>query len=380
MSTDTISTSIPGSSLAAAAAELGPTIAEHAARHDDEGTFVVEGFDLLRRSGYLAAPVPTELGGGGATTEQVAWAQHELAQHDASTALASSMHLHVVLTNAWRYRRGLPGSEPMLRRVAEEGIVVASTGGGDFTVPTGIAHWADGGWTLSGRKSFVSGAPVASLVSAWAVTEDGEAIGFGLPLNAPGTRVVETWDAPGMRGTASHDVVFDDVFIPEEKITARREPGAFAPVLAIIGAKALPVIAATYLGVATGARDAVVERLRGTSRAEDPGLRRTVGLIDQRLLSGRSTLAAALGELGDDPEPTPETLRLATLAKRVVIEEARAVGDLAMDVAGGRAYRHGDAIEQAWRDLRAGPYHPLDHELTLRYAGDLALGRPAVLR
>src|SRR5262249_32938721 len=95
MSTDTITTSIPGSSLPAAAAELGPTIGEHAARHDDEGTFVVEGFDLLRRSGYLAAPVPADLGGGGATTEQVAWAQHELAQHCASTALASSMHLHV---------------------------------------------------------------------------------------------------------------------------------------------------------------------------------------------------------------------------------------------------------------------------------------------
>jgi acyl-CoA dehydrogenase len=179
-----------------------------------------------------------------------------------------------------------------------------------------------------------------------------------------------------MRGTASHDVVFDSVFIPEEKITARREPSAFAPVLAIIGAKALPVIAATYLGVAARARDAVVERLHDSARAEDPGVRRTVGLIDQRLLSGRATLSSVLRELGDDPEPTPETLRMGSLAKRVVIEDARAVGDLAMDVAGGRAYRHGDEIEQAWRDLRAGPYHPLDHELTLRYAGDLALGRP----
>ena len=51
-----------------------------------------------------------------------------------------------------------------------------------------------------------------------------------------------------------------------------------------------------------------------------------------------------------------------------------------MDVLGGRAYRHGDPVERAWRDLRAGPYHPLDHELTLRVLGDIALDRPISLR
>jgi alkylation response protein AidB-like acyl-CoA dehydrogenase len=380
MSTDTITTAIPGPHLAAAAAELGPTIAEHVARHDDEGTFVAEGFAELRRSGYLAAPVPVDLGGGGATTEQVAWAQLELARHDASTALASSMHLHVVLTHAWRYRHGLPGSEAVLRRVADDGLVVASTGGGDFTVPSGVARRTDGGWLVTGRKGFVSGAPIASVASTWAVTEDGEAIGFGVPLDAPGVRIVETWDAPGMRGTASHDVELDDVFIADERIIGRRAPGEFAPVLAIIGSKAFVVIAATYLGVATSARDAAVDRIRGTSRADDAGVRRTVGLMDQLLLSSRATLAAVSEELGDDPEPSPETLGRASLAKRAVIEQARTVGDLAMDAVGGRAYRRGDAVERAWRDLRAGSFHPLEHELTLRYAGDLALGRPPVLR
>ena len=48
-------------------------------------------------------------------------AQRELARHCASTALASTMHHHVVLFTAWRYRRGLPGAEATLRRVADEG-------------------------------------------------------------------------------------------------------------------------------------------------------------------------------------------------------------------------------------------------------------------
>ena len=99
------------------AAEIGG----HAAGHDRDGTFVAEAYDLLRPTGYLALAVPEELGGRGATIRQVAMAQRELARHCASTALASVMHHHVVLFTAWRYRRGLPGAEATLRRVADEG-------------------------------------------------------------------------------------------------------------------------------------------------------------------------------------------------------------------------------------------------------------------
>lgn len=370
---------VPGAALLDTARALGPFLAERARVHDLDGTFVAEGFERLRASGYLASPVPVELGGGGATTEEVAWAQCELARHCGSTALASTMHLHVVLTTAWRWRRGLPGAEGTLRKVAG-GVVVASTGGGDFTVPTGDARRVDGGYEVSARKAFVSGAPAAAVASTWAVTDDGEAIGFGVPLADPAVTLVETWDAPGMRGTASHDLVLDRLFVPDEQVTARRATGEFAPVLAILAAKALTVIAATYLGVAVGARDEVVTRTHGTARADDPGVRRSVGLMDHHLRSARWTLDAALRELGEDPEPSPETFVAGTIVKRAVIEHARAVGDLAMDVLGGRGYRRGDPVERAWRDLRAGPFHPLDHELTLRVAGDHALGRALGLR
>src|SRR5262249_34691434 len=172
----------------------------------------------------------------------------------------------------------------------------------------------------------------------------------------------------------------DGFFVAADRITGRREPREFAPVLAIIAAKALPVIAGTYLGVATRSRDAVVERVATTSRAEDTGVRRTLGLMDQHLFAGRAMLDALLTEVGEDPEPSADTFRTATIAKRAIMESARTVGDLAMDVLGGRAYRRGDEVERAWRDLRAGPFHPLDAELTLRLAGDVALGRPPALR
>ena len=119
--------------LVAWAAEIGGAISCDAARHDHDGTFVAEAYERMKTAGYLALAVPTELGGRGATIRQVAMAQRELARHCASTALASVMHHHVVLFNAWRRRRGLPGAEATLRRVVDDGIVLVSTGGADQT-------------------------------------------------------------------------------------------------------------------------------------------------------------------------------------------------------------------------------------------------------
>ena len=70
------------------AAACGPLLAEHAAVHDRDGSWVHESFAHVRDSGLLAIGVPVELGGAGATIRQVAMVQRELAQHCASTALA----------------------------------------------------------------------------------------------------------------------------------------------------------------------------------------------------------------------------------------------------------------------------------------------------
>jgi acyl-CoA dehydrogenase len=109
-------------------------------------------------------------------------------------------------------------------------------------------------------------------------------------------------------------------------------------------------------------------------------VQRIIGSMDERLFTAESVLRVTLLDFGDDPDPSVDTFVTAMLAKRAVIEGARAVGDLAMDALGGRAYRRGDPVERAWRDLRAGPYHPLDHELVLRVAGQHALGEPVTLR
>ena len=357
--------------LATAVAEAA---APHADRHDLEGTFVAEGVAAARDLGYLAAPVPPELGGAGARTSDIVEAQKILAKACPSTALACSMHLHVVLAAAWRWRRGDLVVEPMLKRVGGDHIVITSTGGGDWTTPSTVATPAEGGgWTVSGRKFFASISPAADVAATFAVIgtpgPGAEVIAIGLPLSAPGVRIEETWDAAGMRGTGSHDLVLEDVAVGEGQVTARRTWGELDRPLLVASMHAWPVIYATYLGVA----EALLETVLASGKV-GAGAARTVGAADHALRMAQWAVQGVLADLGDDPDPSVDVFVGVQQMKRGVTMACQEVSVLAAELAGGGAYARRGPIDRMIRDLRAALYHPYPPETTLVHAGQHRLG------
>ena len=358
---------------------LGPVLAANAARHDAEGSFVTESYDALRAAGLLRVAVPTELGGEGATISDLAALQRELARHCGSTALASAMHQHVVAFTAWRYRRGLPGAEATLRRVAEEGIVLVSTGGGDYTHPRGEAVKVEGGYRVSGTKRFASQSEIGTVMSTMFTYDDPErgqrVLNLAVPLNADGVTVADNWNTLGMRGTASNNIDVADVFVPDDKVLADRPYGVIDPPLQVISSVAFPIVSAVYLGIAEAAYSTALAAAAG--RATDPLVQRQIGLMSHRLRVAGWALEGALEAVGDDPTPSMETVVQVMVAKREIAEAGIAVCDLAMDVAGGPAYFKGSVIERAYRDMRAAKFHPLSGEDTLVQAGQVALGLDA---
>jgi alkylation response protein AidB-like acyl-CoA dehydrogenase len=363
------------------ARELGTAFAGSADAHDRDGSFVTEAYSVLREAGYLALAVPTECGGRGATIAQVAMAQAEMSKHCAATSLAVSMHHHITLFAAWRYRRDMPGAEGLLRRIADDRIVMVSTGGSDFTRPNGIAEKVEGGYRLNGRKIFCSQVPAGDVFSTLFTYEDPErgrrALSMSVPVTADGVEILDTWDTLGMRGTGSHDVQMTDVFASDAQVGADRPWGVIDPPLLVIGSHAMPVISGAYLGVAEAARDHAVTGLVGKPRADDPLVQRQVGLMDNKLRVARWALLGALDEIGPDPEPDVRRFGAAMAAKRCVAEEGMAVCDLAMEVSGGSGFYRRNPIEQCYRDIRAAKFHPLTPEQTLLHAGRVALGLPA---
>lgn len=358
------------------ATRIGRAAAPVDAAHDRDATFVAEAYAEMAACGYLALAVPVELGGLGATLRQVVIAEEELGSHSGSAALAAAMHLYLTLVQKWRLRRGASDAEAVLRRVADDGLVLATSGGSDWVCPSTTATEVEGGYRFDGRKTFCTQSPVAGVVSTSATLgapgPDAVVLHAGVPLSAPGVRIVETWDTLGMRGTASHDLVFDGVFVPAEKITGRRPYGVLAGPLLVAAVHFAPVAGAAYLGVARGAcAEAVrVVAAQGTPSAAAV---RQVGEMQARLRVAWWALRCAVEEIGDDPAADEDTLATVMTAKRHAVTEARAVVDTALEVVGGAAFFRTSPLERAYRDVRGGPFHPFTPEATLVLLGERAL-------
>jgi alkylation response protein AidB-like acyl-CoA dehydrogenase len=367
------------------ARELGEAFAPRAAAHDLDNTFVSENYDDMRNAGYLRLAVPEELGGLGANIHQVCYAQAELARHCGATALAVNMHLYITLLQAFRRRSGAPDAESVLRRVNDDGVILMTSGGSDWLWPTGEAVEVEGGYRVSGRKAFCSQAPVANVLTTSAPLrhDDGrvEVLMFGLPMTTEGVDIIETWDTLGMRATSSHDIEFRDVVIPSERVIARRGWNALDGPLLAAAVHIAPTVASVYWGVARAAREESVrivsKRKRGdTAMAEIPSVQRTVGLMDNKLHASWWALVGSLDVLRGDYKCDAPTVTTIMHGKRVVVEEAVAVTDLAMEVVGGASYFRTSPLQRYSRDARAGKFHPLTPEATLSYAGRLVLGQP----
>jgi acyl-CoA dehydrogenase len=369
------------------AAELGAQFAELAAVHDRENSFVAENFRVLRESGYTSLGVPEMLGGGGASLRQVCYAQAELARSCGSTALAVNMHLYHSLMAAYRWRHGADAAEGLLRRIAAERLIVMSSGGSDGPWPAAVATRQPNGYRVNGRKVFCSQAPAADLLSTFAAYDDPDdgrvVLVMLIPPTSDGYGIVETWDALGMRGTASHDVQLDDVLVGEDQIVARQPWGRVGVALRSALIHSGPTLSAVYYGIAAGAYEHAVRvlagrRMGGAPASQDPAVARIVGRMEYRLRTAWWALVGHLNDLPDDVQYAldDQATSAAMLAKRCVTTQAVEVVDLAMEAVGGSAYFKRSPLERAYRDVRAGTFHPLPPEKTLQFAGRLALGQP----
>jgi acyl-CoA dehydrogenase len=359
----------------ALARELAADFATRASAHDGDDSFVAENYAELRRCGVFWAPVPAALGGGDASHTEVAEMLRALAHGCSSTALALAMHMHPVAMTVRRWREGQVAVEPFLRRLAGERLVVVSTGGNDWLAGSGTAEHVDGGFRVSGQKRFASGAPAGDLLMTSAVlTDEGEGptvLHFGVPMRADGVRIVETWRTLGMRGTGSHDVVLDRVFVPEDAVVVRRPAGRWSPPFHLVFLIAFSLIYAVYVGVAEAARDLALSLVQ--KKRDDPLTQLAVGEMESELAVARFALRD-LVEAGATATPGAETTNRVAIGRSVAGRAALRTVEKAMELAGGAGFYRSLGMERLYRDIQAARFHPLQEKPQLVYSGRFTLG------
>ncbi|MBD1998807.1 acyl-CoA/acyl-ACP dehydrogenase [Leptolyngbya sp. FACHB-541] len=354
--------------------QLGKQFAARSQQVDESDRFVFENYADLKAHGFVSLGVPQALGGAGLNHAQLCEVMHKLAQHCSSTALAFAMHTHQVATAAWRWEHQNAPVEGLLKRVANENIIILSSGGSDWLEGSGQAERVEGGFVINARKVFASGSPVGDLLMTSAVYEDPDAgatvLHFAVPLSAPGVAIESTWKALGMRGTGSHDITLSNVFVADAGIAGKRPQGKWHPSFHIVSMIAFPLIYSVYFGVAQAARDRTLEHLK--KRPQGSHLAYLVGGLENELTAAHLALKHMIAVAASN-QPGLETTNQIMTGRALVARAVLNVVEMAMEATGGTAFYRSKGIEQLFRDAQGARYHPLRDGDQRRMSGQLAL-------
>ena len=237
-------------------------------QHDRENSFPFENIEALKTSGYLNMTLPTELGGGGANLQDFVLAQERLAQGDGPTAVAINMHIFNVAVRSDLWRLGDQKQRPFLEACARDSLILCS-GTSDPRMNTVIgfaglndttrrAEKVPGGYRINGRAGFSTLCVCADFFEETAhyddPTEGPLCLFFTVPAKTAGIKIQNNWDTMSIRASSSHDIVWENVFVPEENITARpaRSWDAYNNVFV---SWFMTSVSACYLGMAQAAHD-----------------------------------------------------------------------------------------------------------------------------
>jgi alkylation response protein AidB-like acyl-CoA dehydrogenase len=354
---------------------IGPEFAKGAAERDATDGFIAEHYPVLRESGLVTALVPAEFGGGGATHADMCAILRRLGRYDGPTALALSMHQHLIATQAFRHSRGLPA--PVLKKVADNKLVLISTGARDWLQSNGNMVKVDGGYRVTARKAFASGSPAGNVAVTSAQykhpDEGWQVLHFPVPMKSEGVRLEMDWKAHGMRSTGSNTIVFDSVFVPDEAIAVTRPRDEFPMVWHVVIGVALPLICSAYVGVAENAAQVALKY--GVRNAESVTTQWSAGEMASDLVLAQSCLNQMV-QLTNEYEFTPSAEGSSQMLalKTHTVEAVQRVCDKAIEVAGGAGFYRRTGLERLLRDARAGHFHPLSRKPQLQFSGRVALG------
>lgn len=348
---------------------VGEEFAGRAEANDDGDAFVSANYATLKERRVFSAAIPEELGGGGATHREVSDLLRVLARYCGSTALALSMHQHLIAAAVWKYRRG-QGGEAMLKKVAENQLVLVSTGAGDWLESNGSVTQTAGGYLVTARKPFASQSTVGNVLVTSAPFRD-EVLHFPVPMNAEGVTVLDDWRALGMRGTGSHTVKLENVFVPDAAIALRRPRGAYHPVWNVVLTVAMPLIMSVYVGIAEKAAELAIGHIRRKKTTKPAYL---IGEMNNDLVAAEVQLNDMLRIANNyDFEPVDQNGHDILARKTNVANAAIRSVAKAMEIVGGEGFYRGYGLERLFRDVQGARYHPLPESEQARFSGEYLL-------
>jgi len=329
--------------------------------------------DALVRAGVFKLLVPAVYGGAAAHPSTFLAVVEEIARADGSAgwctmigATSGLMSLHL--------------DDELAREVYEPDHAITC---GVFA-PMGRAVATEGGYKVSGRWSFASGCEHSQWRMGGTMVS-GEVLPSGAPdvrsviFRADETRIIDTWDTSGLRGTGSHDLEVNDLEVARNRTFSllsgqQKHAWCTLPFFGILAGG----VAAVGLGLARAAIDSFVTMAQSKT---PPGSKRTVAhrelvqldVAKAAFLFEAMEEAIASADAGQAVAPLAARARL-RLAACHAAEEASAVTALMYQAGGGSAIYSKSPLQRYFRDAHVVTHHLMVSATATTMAGRVLLG------
>ncbi|GLZ14596.1 SfnB family sulfur acquisition oxidoreductase [Actinomadura sp. NBRC 104425] len=377
------------------ARRLAARLAVGAARRDAERTPPVTEIAELAESGLLGITVPREHGGAGVGAVTLGEVFRLLAAADPSVGQIPQNHfffVRVLAENGTKEQREFFYAELLKGRLF--GNALAEAGARDaFEFRTRLTPLPDGGYTVTGTKSYATGSPFADWIPVYATDDQNRVHAVFVPAGAPGLEVVDDWSGFGQRGTGSGTVHLRDVRVPADRVVPHyrtfERPEVF-------GAYGQYMHAAIDVGIAGGALKEGAAFVRESARpwpeakvdrlAEEPLVIQKFGELALLVRAAEALLVRA-GQALDavpagapaldtgsltDPDPVAEASLAVAAARAQADIAALTVASEVLGVVGARASLERYNLDRHWRNARTHTLHD-PRRWKLQHLGDHAL-------
>ena len=287
--------------------------------------------------GLLGATLPAQYGGAGLNYVSYGLIAREVEYID--SAYRTLLSVQSSLTMVPIYEFGSEEQKEKYLKKLGKGELIGCFGltepdsGSDPSSATTRARAVPGGWKISGRKTWITNAPIADIFIVWAKDDEGALRGFILERGMAGLSAPVIHGKVSLRASVTGDIVMDEVFVPSENLLPKVS-GLKGPFTCLNSAR---------YGISWGALGAAeacwhTARQYTLDRQQFGRPLAATQLIQKKLVDMQSEIALGiqgalrLGRMMDDGSATPE---LVSLMKRNSTGKALEVARNARDMLGG---------------------------------------------
>ncbi len=328
---------------------------------DEEERFPSETVAKMAKLGLFGIIIPREYGGAGAGYREYIAAVEELSKHCGTTGVILSAHTSLCAAPILEH-----GTEEQKQKYLPDLATGRKLGAFGLTEPNAgtdagnqqtVAVEMEDHWLLNGTKLFITNAGEAETYVVIAGT--GKNAKGGLEMTA--FIVEKGWEGfsfgkhekkMGIRGSATRELIFENVKVPKENMLGKRGEGFKIAMKTLDGGRI--GIAAQALGIAQGALDTTVAYVKSRKQFGRP-----ISAFQNTkfVLADMATKVAAARALvyiaADTKQAKLPTLSVhAAQAKLFASETAMEVTTKAVQLHGGYGYTREYPVERMMRDAK----------------------------